>query len=107
MNGIRFYLDHEDEKAKRKGQHQGNVTAVIVENGIFYSGNRACYEAIGAVLYHPNSPCASTAASLEWMRTCGKRISEQEARELHPELFRYLDAANEAWKETAACTPSK
>jgi hypothetical protein len=91
MNGVRFFLDHKDEKAKRKGQHQGNVTAILVANGIFYSDNRACYEAIGAVFFRPNSPCEGTAASLEWMRTCGKRISEKEAREIHPELFWYLD----------------
>ena len=91
MKGMRFYLDHESEKDKRKSRHQGNVTAVIVENGTVYADGDLCYDAVGAVFYRPNSPVASTLASCDWIRTCGKLISEQKARSIHPELFRYLD----------------
>jgi hypothetical protein len=95
MKHVRFFLDHEGPASKRKGEHQGNVTAVIVGNGINYTlndmGQTPCYDAIGAVYYCPNSPVASTSVSLEWMHTCGRRISEKEAREIHPELFLYLD----------------
>ncbi len=101
MQGIRFYLDHESPQAKRTNRHQGNVTAVIVENGVYYSGNVACYDGIGAVFFRPNSPVASTNVSLDWMHSCGKRISEEQAREIHPELFVCLDKLSKEWEEAA------
>lgn len=90
MKGVRFYLDHASKKDKRKGVNEGNVTAVFTDMG-YYSQDRWCFAAIGALHYYPNSPVASTAASIEWLRDNGKRISEKEAREIHPELFKRLD----------------
>src|SRR5215469_5708552 len=93
MNHIHFYLDHETAQDKRHGHHMGNVTAVFTDTGRFsrdFDGTYG-YDAVGAVDCYPNSPVASTSVSIAWMQTKGKRISEAEARDIHPNLFAYLD----------------
>jgi hypothetical protein len=90
MNGIRFYLDFETPRRKRRGEHEGNVTAVFV--GREHRCPDGSQEAIGAVYYWPNSAVASTAVSRSWLTVCAKRISEARAREIHPALFDRLDA---------------
>lgn len=95
MKSVRFYLDHRTPADKRAGRHEGNVTAVFPDN-YFWSGpngNSLCFEAIAAVYYHEDSPCAGTAVSLSWLNCCAKRISEAKAREIHPNLFAYLAQA--------------
>lgn len=91
MKDIQFHLEYDSSGDKRKNNHNGNVVAIIVGNGTFKSGDQWCYEAIGAVYFVPDSPVASTAISLEVMRERTKRINEKRAREIHPELFRYLE----------------
>lgn len=87
MRGVRFYLEHESSAAKRRGEFTGNAVAVYVdlEDG---QGN---FDAVGAVFPHCNSAVASTGASREYLRRYCKRISEGEARRIHPRLFEYLD----------------
>lgn len=87
MKGIRFYEDLLDSRKKSSG----NVIAVLVCNGIFFSGKIACYEAIGAIFHYSNSPVAGTSVSLDYLRAKCKRISEQKARKIHPNLFKRLD----------------
>lgn len=89
MKGIRFYLDHATPADKRRGKHEGNVTAVFVERE--YRLPDGCQEAVGAVYFYPDSPVASTAASWEYLRAKGKRVPERVAREIHPQLFGWLD----------------
>jgi len=96
MNGVRFYLEYPNSAEKRKatrkrlGNHSGNVIAVL-DNGIYFSGKQAVKDGIAAVYDWPNSPPASTAVSLEFLQERCKRISEATAREIHPELFKWLD----------------
>jgi hypothetical protein len=93
MKNVHFYLDHETTQDKRQGHHTGNVTAVFTDTGRFsreFDGNYG-YDAVGAVYSTPNSPVASTSVSITWMQTKGKRISEAEARTIHPCLFASLD----------------
>ena len=92
MKGYRFYLEFNSPADKRAGRDNGNVAAVIVEDGIFWSGDVACYEAIGNVFSHANSMVCGTSVSVDYLATYTKRISEQEAREIHPNLFAYLDS---------------
>ena len=93
MKEFRFYLDHASAHDKRNGKHEGNVTAVVVSNGTYpaYPTGEACYDGIGAIFNTPGSDVASTGVSVQWLRENGKRISEAEARKIHPRLFQYLD----------------
>jgi len=85
VNGVRFY---EEFQSHSKKHTQGNCIAVLYSNGTFLSGN---YDAIGAVYFMPNSPVASTSVGMDYLRLNCKRVSETHAREVHPELFAYLD----------------
>jgi hypothetical protein len=95
MKGYRFYLEYSDSKAKRRsgkgasGEHKGTVIAVDPDG--FWGGHAYIHEAVGAVLDYPNSPVATTGCVPEYLREQCKRISETEARRIHPELFRFLD----------------
>lgn len=104
MKNVRFYLEYpnptEKNKSTRKkpGNHTGNVFAVYTdikpqrEN----LGDRWGWvqEGVGAVFFRPNSPVALTSASLDFLATHCLRISEEQAREIHPELFKRLDEDN-------------
>jgi hypothetical protein len=88
MKGVRFYLEYKDAAAKRRGEHEGNCVAVFPELRQI-TGN---FDAVCAVYFQRNSPCASTGAHPDFLRERCKRISEAKAREIHPNLFVYLDA---------------
>jgi hypothetical protein len=83
MRGIRFY---EEFTHKRKGISAGNAVAIGESN------RDGTFEAIGALYDTPNSPVASTAVSDSYLFKNCKRVSEARAREVHPNLFQYLDA---------------
>jgi hypothetical protein len=97
MKDIRFYLEYSTKADRRQatrkalGNHDGNVFAARADCGSFLSDGEACIEGLGAVYYRPNSPVASTSASLDHLSTRCLRISEAQAREIHPELFKRLD----------------
>lgn len=97
MKGIRFYLEYATPADRRQatrasmGNHQGNVFAAFVENGVYSVNGVAKYEGFGAVYFRPNSPVAGTSAQLEYLSTHCLRISEQQARQIHPEMFTRLD----------------
>jgi hypothetical protein len=91
MNGIRFYLEYESPKAKRNGEHSGNVFAAFVDLGWHMSSSVPCREGLGAVLSEPNSPVCTTSASMGYLSDKCKRISETKARQIHPALFATLD----------------
>lgn len=96
MRGVRFYLEYPNSTEKRRatrkalGNHSGNVIAVL-DNGTYISGGQAVVDGIAGVYDWPDSPPASTGVSLEYLRERAKRISEATAREIHPELFKWLD----------------
>jgi hypothetical protein len=92
--GIRFYAEYDNPSSKRRGIHNGNVVAIIPENRIPGTDK---VEAIGAVYFHPDSAVAGTSTSRAYLAKYCKRIPESLAREIHPNLFLYLDA-NEGLK---------
>lgn len=89
MKDVRFYEEFLD---KRKKQSAGTVVAAFVGNGLYKSGGAWCYDAVGAVHRFPNSPVASTGVARDYLRENCKRVSEKQAREIHPVLFQFLDA---------------
>ena len=97
MKGLKFYLEYPNNKNKREGtrkklgNHSGNVIAVI-DNTYHVGGTgKINADAIGAVFFHSNSAVVSTGVSDEYLREKCKRISEEQARKIHPKLFNYLD----------------
>lgn len=96
MKYIRFFQEFNDEK--KRTVPSGNVVAVSTNLRGFPEYHRGTDEwnvdAIGAVGFEPNSAVASTNVSREWLRENTKRISEAKAREIHPNLFKYLDSNN-------------
>jgi|GEM_PF-3420002 len=101
MNGWRFYLEHETAQDKRKGKHTGNVVAIPVtehgtpdRNHCFWNDQTYFIECVAAVLFHADSPACGCSVSVDWLRDVCKRISEQQAREIHPELFKRLEATS-------------
>lgn len=95
MKGIRFYLEHNSNKDKRKGNHNGNVFAGFITDGGLFQGTiskgEVMVEGLGALYFEPNSPVCVTSASLSYLRYNCKRISEQQARQIHPKLFERLE----------------
>lgn len=95
MQGIRFYLEYgnktEKEKAtkERLGNHMGSVIAVLYECEYL---DIACVGAIGSLYFHDNSECCSIAVKRDYLAENCKRISEKLAREIHPNLFKYLES---------------
>ena len=92
MKGYRFYLDHESAKDKRAGKHNGNCFAVLLgkDGRPLRQSDPKMVEGVGAVYGWPDSACAGTSASRDYLREKCKRVSESKAREVHPNLFRYL-----------------
>lgn len=93
MKDVRFYLEYPSSADKRKGNHSGTVFAAFSGNGTHFSSGQWCQEGVGGVFDRPDSPVAGTSVSLQYLRKQCKRISEKQAREIHPNLFAYLDAA--------------
>lgn len=87
MKHVRFYLEHDTPAKRRKGEHNGNVFAACIAD----SRGRSGWEGLGAVYEYPNSPVAGTSCDAGYLRQC-KRISEKEARAIHPRLFERLGA---------------
>ena len=89
MKGVRFYLEYNSPRERRKNQHAGTVFAAFVANGRNRHGG---WDGIGSVLNEPNSTVASTGTSFSVQHSWRmKPISEATAREIHPRLFRSLD----------------
>ena len=99
MKGIQFYLEYPNKTEKHKGtrkslgNHSGNCIAVILNenNRRLWQGNTLCFDVIGNVFDIPNSSCCFSSASLDYLNENCKRISEQQAKEIHPKLFDYLN----------------
>lgn len=99
MKGYRFYEEYGNAKNKRAGISQGNVFALELDTTgrpIYSHDCLTCY-GVGAILWSANSPVANCSASPEWLGESCKRISEKEARRIHPVLFDYLDDTPEIY----------
>lgn len=94
MKGYRFYLEHETRAKRRRGEHTGNVLALYLDDETgrpWWNGYG--YECVSAILAQPNSPVTSCTVSPHVLQDGRyKRIPEARAREVHPELFAYLEA---------------
>jgi hypothetical protein len=96
MKAIRFYLEYPTAADKRTatraelGNHTGNVIATF-DGTEAVTSQGPQVDALAAIFDRPNSPVAGTAVSLEYIRERAKRISEAQARQIHPELFNRLD----------------
>lgn len=96
MNGYTFYLEYPSLKDKRKatrktlGNHSGNVMAVF---GDWFSiaGHYYKKECVSSVYNRPNSDVCTSSACDSYIKENCKRISEEQARKIHPKLFQYLD----------------
>lgn len=97
MKGFHFFLEYanktEKNKATRKDpkNHRGTVIAVMYENEYRIPGTDQ-HEAIASVQDIPNSSVCHTSASYGYLREKCLRISEKQAREIHPALFSVLDS---------------
>jgi hypothetical protein len=88
MSGVRFYQEFSD---KSKRGSTGTIVAALVCNGLYLSCGKICYDAIAGVFDQPNSPVAGTGVAREYLRQKCKRISEANARTIHPALFERFD----------------
>lgn len=101
MKGFFFYLEYpsatEKNKGTRKnpGNHTGNVIAADTERENWWlSGKEWMISTISAVQDFPNNPVCGSSASWSYLQQNCKRISEKQAREIHPNLFAVLDSNN-------------
>jgi len=96
MKDVRFYLEYpnkqENHKATRKnlGNHGGNVIAVFYQND-FIKEKDMYYDCLMGLLFKRNSPVVGSSVPQSYLSEKCKRISEQQAREIHPALFERLD----------------
>lgn len=97
MKGYKFYLEHDSAKDKRVGNHSGNCFAVLLgkDGRPLRQSDPAMVEGIGAVYKHPDSGVAGCSAARAYLREKCKRVSESKAREVHPNLFRYLEGGGQ------------
>jgi len=116
MKGYWFYLDYGDAATKRKARSHGakrrhandtpneggNCIAVFTQPDghrahwspqCLYGSRR--YACLAATFFHANSDTASDGVSSEYLRKACSRITEAEARRIHPRLMSRIDA-NEA-----------
>lgn len=106
MKGFRFYFEstHEDQFVERRlrkltrkeiiANPVGNVVAVeISKDGMpeLWSCNNE-YTALSALYFQSNSPVAWGGVGRDYLANYATRISEKLARQIHPTLFKYLDA---------------
>ena len=95
MKGYTFYLEYPTLRDKRKairkelGNHSGNVLAVYGD--WFNIDHYYKKECVSSVYDKPNSEVCTSSCDGEYLTTNCKRISEKQAREIHPKLFQYLD----------------
>lgn len=95
MKGFRFYEELRNKNRKDE-ESVGTVVALYTGEGIetseIVSMFRRQPEACVAVFSHPNSAVCWSGVSWEYLRDDCRRISEAEARAIHPALFKELDS---------------
>lgn len=86
MKDFRFY---EEFRNKRRGESAGTVVAVWLPSCRYGE-----WEGFVSVFEHPN--CATInycGGSYDYLRQNCKRISEERARQIHPNLFNRIEEA--------------
>lgn len=94
MKGIRFYEELRNKNRKNE-ESKGTVIAVFYESRwVDYRPGLAqvLFDTIGSLFDEPNSVVCGSVASSSYLSEDCRFISEEKAREIHPELFRYLEA---------------
>ena len=95
MKDYTFYLEYPTLKDKRKatrkelGNHSGTVLAVYGD--WFNIGHYYKKECVSSVYDKPNSDVCCSSCDSGYLNDKCKRISDKQAREIHPKLFQYLD----------------
>lgn len=93
MKGVRFYEELHDKNRKNE-KSQGTVVAVMFETARPDGKFGPAYDAVGALFYNePNSVVCGTSVCQDYLTQITRRVSEERAREIHPELFRYLEGS--------------
>lgn len=94
MKDVRFYeeLRHKNRKGE---ESRGTVVAVWPESGrLSRNGDGSyqyLYDGVVGVFDHADSPVASCSVARRYLQEECRRIGEARAREIHPQLFKYLD----------------
>ena len=99
MKGLHFYLEYpspgERRKATRKnlGNHRGTVCAVDTDRKNWKRGanSQILADCFSAVQNIPNSVVCGSSCSRTYLKCHCLRVSEKQAREIHPTLFTYLE----------------
>ena len=92
MKGYRFYADYGSASLKQKANPASNAIAILVDDdGRPLWNATACMEAITALFEDADSLVCPSAVTQDYLRQSCKRISESEARWIHPNLFAYLE----------------
>lgn len=99
MKGFLFYLEYPNKTEKHKGtrknlgNHKGTCVGVILDenNNRLWQGNSLNMDAITGVFDKPNSDCCFGGVGREYLDERCKRISEIQAKEIHPKLFDYIN----------------
>ena len=92
MHGYRFFEEYRDEGRR---DSLNSVVAIDVEKGPFVQEGGVCYRAV-CTDREKNEPGHKAVRMVlfnaEYLGTHCRRISEQRARELHPEVFSFLES---------------
>ena len=99
MKGYIFYLEFPTAQAKRKATrknltgHGGNCIAVTSDKAEQVEQWRVnkCFPSFTAVQDIPNNPCCFNPVNVDYLKERCKRISEAQAREIHPNLFHRIE----------------
>ena len=108
MKGFQFQLEYKTDKDRKAatraklGNHMGTVIALSTESKPYTSGRDVMQEGFTAVYCWADSDVCWGATSRDYLRTRCLRLSEAEARKIHPSLFTRLDLDQEHDKRIKA-----
>ncbi|HJR40764.1 MAG TPA: hypothetical protein VJ812_01660 [Gemmatimonadaceae bacterium] len=93
MHGYRFFEEYVDESRQQSLQ---SVIAVQTFEGPWVKEGGVCFPAVcspsvGSKSAERNSEVTRLMFNVEYLGTHCRRISEAQARSIHPKLFEYLD----------------
>jgi len=104
MKGYRFYADYSSKLHKRMDTTQrhvrpggptpnpaANAIAVILGDDGRELFNGKGYDCLTGIFDRPNSDVATSGVTPDYLRKRCRRISEAEARRIHPAIFTYLE----------------
>ncbi len=93
MKGIRFWEEYKYgiRKGHGAGESTGNCFAVMLDSCGEDDEYGACYKALMPIYQTANSPVWIGIIQVAFLIGTCKRVSEQRARTVHPQLFEVLD----------------